>query len=252
MLYLCVQIFSTLRRGHTHPIHCDDFLVQKSVNPNLWIGAVMDGCSSGTDSYFAATLIGKLFRKIAATLHYPQAIGFDIEQADTGMILEFVSMALFKEMILAKNQLFLERNELLSTLIIAVYRPQTLQLSLLTAGDGTYSVNGEITNIEQHNKPNYLAYHLDKSAEDWFAKETKVKHYTDVHDFSISTDGVESFASEALVGEDSDFDAIGYLLVDTAMADNEAMLHKKCLILGSEHHLIPRDDVAIIRIINHK
>lgn len=250
MLYLCVQIFSTLRRGHTHPVHCDDFLVQKRVNPTLWIGAVMDGCSSGTDSYFAATMIGKLISKIMATLHYTQAVGFDIEQADTSVILKYVAQALFKEVILAKNQLFLERNELLSTLIIAIYRPQILQLSLLAAGDGVFSINGETTVIEQQNKPNYLAYHLDKSFDEWYDGETITKHRMGVHGFAISTDGVESFTTEALTGEETDFDAIDYLLINQAMAENAAMLNKKCLIMEQEQGLIPRDDVAIIRIIN--
>lgn len=212
----------------------------------------MDGCSSGTDSYFAATLIGKLIAKVSATLIYPQAIGFDIERAETSLILEHISQALFKELIQAKNLLFMERNELLSTLSIAIYRPQTLQLSLLAAGDGVYSVNGDTTVIDQSNKPNYTAYHLDKSFDTWYTNETIINHFNNVYDFAISTDGVESFANEALGGEETDFDAIGYLLEDNTMTDNPAMLHKKCLLMEKEHQLIPRDDVAIIRVINRQ
>ncbi len=210
----------------------------------------MDGCSSGIDSYFAATLFGKILAKIFTTLPYPQAIGFDSELAATPKVMEFVCQSFFKELSQAKNFLFLERNELLSTLIVAVYKPESKELSIMAAGDGVYSVNDENTIIDQENKPNYTAYHLDKGFETWYGQETILKHYTEVKNFAISTDGAESFAKEALTDDANGFDAINYLLVDDTLADNPAMLHKKCLLLEKEHQLIPRDDVAIIRVIN--
>ena len=51
--------------GEFHVNHNEDFLVLEEAGSTRKLIAVMDGCSSGTDSYFASTLIGKLLRKIA-------------------------------------------------------------------------------------------------------------------------------------------------------------------------------------------
>lgn len=212
----------------------------------------MDGCSSGIDSYFAATLFGKILSKIFTTLQYPQAIGFDTDIATTSKIIEFVCHLFYKDLVQAKCNLFLERNELLSTLIIAVYKPVSKELSIMAAGDGVYTVNGDTTVIDEDNKPNYIAYHFDKEFETWFNEQTTLRHYSEVSSFAISTDGVESFAKEALNEKTEGFDAINYLLVDDSMADSPAMLHKKCLLLESNYQLISRDDVAIIRVINRQ
>lgn len=214
------------------------------------MGSVMDGCSGGISSYFAATLFGKILNKVYSTMAYPQVAGFATDSASTNQILEYCCKMFFDELIQTKNQLFLERNELLSTLIIAVYNSETLTLSVACAGDGAYAVNGLVTLIEQQNKPNYLAYHLEKGFKTWYTQETLVHHMQGVSSFAIATDGVESFASESLTEDDTNFDAVSYLLTDVSLSNNPAMLHKKCLIMEGEYRLIPRDDVAIIRVIN--
>ena len=45
--------------------HNEDYLVSEDAGKSRKVIAVMDGCSSGSDSHFASTLIGKLLRKIA-------------------------------------------------------------------------------------------------------------------------------------------------------------------------------------------
>ena len=51
--------------GEFHVNYNEDFMVSEEAGKSRKMIAVMDGCSSGTDSHFASTLIGKLLRKIA-------------------------------------------------------------------------------------------------------------------------------------------------------------------------------------------
>ena len=48
--------------GEFHINHNEDFLVSCEIGNDKMMIAVMDGCTMGTESYFASTLIGKLLR----------------------------------------------------------------------------------------------------------------------------------------------------------------------------------------------
>ena len=57
-----MNIYTTLQIGELHTNHCEDYFITAEIGKNKLLCAVMDGCTMGTDSYFAATLTGKLLR----------------------------------------------------------------------------------------------------------------------------------------------------------------------------------------------
>ena len=50
--------------GEFHVNHNEDYLVIENIGQHRTMIAIMDGCSSGNDSHFASTLIGRVLRKV--------------------------------------------------------------------------------------------------------------------------------------------------------------------------------------------
>ena len=71
----------------------------------------------GSDSYFVSTLTGKLSRKIVKEKGYKELYKLE-NHIDIDDYLKSIIKELFKELTLIKNQLMLEKKELLTTLII--------------------------------------------------------------------------------------------------------------------------------------
>jgi tartrate dehydratase beta subunit/fumarate hydratase class I family protein len=69
-----MKIYELIQMGDFHSNHCEDFGVVANLGKNKMLCAVMDGCTMGTDSYLAATLTGKLLRKIAKEIDYKEFI----------------------------------------------------------------------------------------------------------------------------------------------------------------------------------
>ena len=109
----------------------------------------------GRNRFLAAILGGKLLRKIAKKYFYE-------------LIEELKQKEFFSELKLAKNQLQLEINEMLCTLIIGLIDESTSKAEFLTVGDGLIYFDGELTEYDQGDQPDYLAYHLDKDFESWY------------------------------------------------------------------------------------
>lgn len=185
-----------------------------------------------------------------ASLPYPQVIGFDVNNSDLGAVLRSIALALFNEVKQSKANLHLHKFEILSTIMLAVYRPLDKELAIMASADGVFAVNGAVRIVEQGQAPNYMAYHLEGSAEEWYERETEQFFFNEVGSFSISTDGVSSFAPESLADNREPIEAVPYLLTDRYMIEDKAMLHKKVIILHADHQLIHRDDIGIIRVEN--
>lgn len=232
-----------LIRGKMHDIWCEDAQFHIHLPDNLIISAVMDGCSSGKESHFASFLLVKLLGKICdkiipngsqkrsltETNLNPKEIGF--------IILE----NLFKEIKIFKEQLKLETIELLSTLLLAVYNSTDNRLWINISGDGYYSVNNHIKEIDQNNMPDYMAYHLDKNFDYWFNTRTASFYFSDVESYAIATDGISKYFYQDFYPLE-DLDTIRYLL----NTETRLSLRKKHQILCSKHKLIPYDDISII------
>jgi serine/threonine protein phosphatase PrpC len=245
-----MKIYSTLQLGAFHPIFCEDFLYSEQVNKDWIIAGVMDGCSSGKDSHFAATLFGKILKKIIKQLPYLELKNQALNLANISIenLSQEILRQLFSTIQKEKNNLFLEVEELVATCIISVYHVPTQSALITTSGDGVLAVNNELIMIEQNDKPDYLAYHLNQSFEEWSSQNTETHFFQDVTNLAISTDGVLSFAKNMTESVEG-IDAPEFLMLNTDFQQQDNMLDRKCLYLQQEYELSPNDDVAIIRIL---
>lgn len=232
-----MHIDSTLQIGAYHLQHCEDYLFYDNLGTDRVLCAVMDGCTMGTDSYFISTLTGKLLRKIAKARNYLEFYQPALASEPLSMQLKSIMRSLFDELKLCKNQLQLERSELLTTLIILLANKQ--DGVVLVIGDGLISIDGAVRVFEQDNKPDYLGYHLQEDFDQWYTQQALVQ-LPAWQDISIATDGIETFT--ALEGKQTDIDPINYLLTDTTTLD------KKLKFLEHQAGLRPTDDLAVIRV----
>ena len=91
-----MTIYTTLQIGELHTNHCEDYLITAEIGKHTFLCAVMDGCTMGTDSYFAATLTGKLLRKISKEYSYKEF--YSKESVGLQLILERITRQLFEEL----------------------------------------------------------------------------------------------------------------------------------------------------------
>lgn len=245
-----MKVYSVLRKGESHPVFCEDFLIAESLLGPYQLFAVMDGCSSGQDSHFASTLIGKLLVKIIRQIRKSEGLllVFSRNQPSVEYITRVVIQKLREELTIIIENLDLSIAEVLSTLTLMIYDDEKNQAYILVLGDGVIAINHEVTIIDQNNQPEYLAYYLEDKFELWYAQQ-KHKFFVDnPRDISISSDGIESFRTlNPNIPED--FDPIHYLLVDNYLENNIQMLSRKTNILQSQYGFLPADDLSIVRVV---
>ena len=243
-----MPIFEVLQMGQFHSNYCEDFLISCEVGANRHLIAVMDGCSMGVESHFAATLTGKLLRKIAKEWYYKEFVSKT--QMDLPQLLQEISKSLFEQLKALKTQLALDREELLSTLMLGILDVDTHAAEILVVGDGLVCCDGALTEFEQDNKPDYLGYHLEKGFEDWYPAQHQRLSFNNIEDLSIATDGIFTFKKydNKIWPEKHDADLIHFLLNDGNGSEQENMLKKKMIFIEEEWGLKPTDDLAIIRV----
>ncbi|MFK7907460.1 MAG: protein phosphatase 2C domain-containing protein [Chitinophagales bacterium] len=237
-----MQIYTTLQRGHQHKHFCEDFLLHTSIGEGWQIAVVADGCSGGKDSHFASTLACKLIRKITEK---EELVFNDTTAKNIGLKLLMHFMEELKE---AQKQLQLETNELLSTLIFAVFNKTQAWLTVL--GDGVWAVDGKTHIIDQNNTPDYPAYHL-KDSENALQKYLTQNSFEveNPQELAIATDGILSFVSPQTKPKKSKEEIIDYLLCDPKFTRHPNILTRKCNILRTQNQMVNMDDLAIIRIL---
>lgn len=232
--------------GQHHDLHCEDYLLHAPIGTQRHMFAVMDGCTMGRDSHFAATLCGKILKKIALERSY---LEFKAEtQVELELELKAVLQRLFQELKLVKNQLLLDKYDLLHTLILLLWDEVQAQGQLMAIGDGVVYHDGQLHVFDQDNQPDYLGYHLEEDFENWFAQQKQQLHIQDFQNLSICSDGILSFAPF----DDGEYptmpDPLDFLLENAHYVEKENMLYKKVKILAKDHGLKPMDDLAIIRL----
>ena len=164
-----MKIHSTLSIGEFHTNNCEDFLINEQIADNQRLIAVLDGCTMGTESVFASHLYGKILRKIAKQQFYKAFVSKDI--LTLKQKLKQVTKALITETKQLKNQLDLNTNELLSTVIVGIVDSTEYNAEFLAIGDGLICVDGKLTEYEQNDKPDYIGYHLYGDFETWFQSQ---------------------------------------------------------------------------------
>ena len=239
-----MKIYTLIRKGELHPIFCEDFLVHREINAQYYLAAVMDGCSSGQDSHFASALIGKLLVKITKDILYQnhEALEKDIYQVQ-----KVILSRLFTELRQARNTLYLDPREMLSTLILMLYNKWQDEVLVIVLGDGFVGMNGVVREIDQDNRPDYPAYHLGEDFEQWYAAQENIFYQQAPRDVCISTDGVDTFRSYKTELPE-DFNPLTFLLLDPAFSNNANMLGRKYNILDRKYGFKPGDDISIIRV----
>jgi hypothetical protein len=245
-----MNIYSTLQIGEFHLNHCEDYLITEKIGNNKILMAVMDGCTMANDSYFVATLVGKILKRICKTKGYTEFYGLNNPILNTEQYLKSIIQELFSNIKLIRNQLLLEQKDLLTTLIILLIDKQDNHGIVLAIGDGIVSINGQITEFDQDNKPDYLGFHLNEDFEKWYAALTQKIYFQEVTDISIATDGMLMFKKFRNEVTDPEIDPIDFLMKDQSGNNNEDMLEQKLKQLEHIYGLRPTDDLAIIRVLS--
>lgn len=243
-----MKTYTALQIGDYHTNYCEDYLFTGTIGSDQLLCAVMDGCTNGTDCYFISTLVGKLLRKIAKEKSYGELYapepGKDIESS-----LKLILKDLFSELKTLKNQLMLEPNELLTTLILLLYDQKNEEGLVVVIGDGLVSINGQATEFDQENKPDYIGFHLGEDFETWYKKQEQKIYFKELHDVSIATDGIFMFSKVIKTEENGSIEPVDFLLNNREQEENPDMLSLKLKTLERRFGLKPTDDLALIRII---
>jgi serine/threonine protein phosphatase PrpC len=175
--------YELVQIGDFHTNHCDDYVMTAELDKQRILCAVMDGCTMGTDSYIASCITGLVLRKIAKEINYRTFK--EKNEIDLKILLKEILSQLFHELRLIKNQLQLERDELLSTLILVLIDLDLNIAEAITIGDGLVYYNGQSFEYEQNDKPDYLGYHLDEDFENWYSGQKQRLSLSNITDLSI-------------------------------------------------------------------
>ena len=158
---------------------------------------------------------------------------------------------LFNQLISLKNQLHLEKEELLSTLILGIFDQSEKRLDLITIGDGLVAANGVIYEYEQEDKPDYLGYHLSENFEAWYDVQTQKLELKNISNFTLSTDGIFTFKN--FDGQNyptiSESEILNLLLLSNEENKVENLLSKKMLKIEKKYGLKPSDDLTMIQVV---
>lgn len=244
-----MQISSIVQKGEFHPVYCEDYLFEQALTESIHIAAVMDGCTMGADSHFASALIGKLLKKVAKEVSYQEYLK-TIPAFSTTLLNNIgrnIIQKVREELRRLSNELYLDELELLSTLILAIVNTETNNVWVVVVGDGCIGVNGEIIEVDQQNRPDYLGYHLSGPFEDWFEVQQNQFEFSNITKLSIATDGVLSF--EKLVKSAPAFpgNVPVFLMLDNHPELHSKSIHKKIDTLKNDFGLIGTDDLGIIK-----
>ena len=232
-----------LALGAFHPVFCEDFCVHYNLGDDWTVLAVMDGCSGGKDSHFAAALLGKIIYKISRQAPYweLQNPALKLTKEPIEILGRHFIKAVFKEFCQVKQQLFLEPEELASTCLLGLYHQKNKEVWINASGDGVIVINEEVHLLDQEDKPNYMTYHHLLTVEEWLEEQTFSLYKKEVSYLALSTDGVLSFEETTTT-----IDSLQYLLGVPTQKENWVSLQKKCLILERDYQLYPNDDLGIV------
>jgi hypothetical protein len=222
-----MKTYSLLRKGEAHPVYCEDFLWTFE-NETQAVGAVFDGCSGGKESHFASALIGKTLRNYA-----------------TLPTLKAMVKATFQDLKKIVKLLNLDaEDELLATVLLALYDKDTQKCEILVIGDGFVLIDDKLHEIDQNNQPDYLGYHLEDDFEIWWSTQ-RIYRVEKPQKIAISTDGIDTFRTNK-IDLPEDFNPINFLLFDSQWVNLPTMLHRKANILHTQYGYLPYDDIGVV------
>jgi len=235
-----LKIDTHLQIGEHHLNHCEDYLLTAEIGENILLIAVADGCTMGTECWFASALIGKLLKKISREIHF--RILYEPQLTEDLFSLEkLIFKKLFSEIKVIQQCLFLEQNELLSTLILGLIEKEKQQVKIIVIGDGLVKIDDTIYDFDQENKPDYLGLHLTENFEDWYLSQSQIIDSQFDKSVVISTDGIYSFLAYEYREEEEAINTEAFLLEKSALN-----FRQKMICIEEEYGLKPTDDFAIV------
>lgn len=195
LLVFCVflmRIYTALQRGEYHLNFCEDQFFTSEIGDGKVLCAVMDGCTMAVESYFASTLVSKILRKISQTRSY-QEFKHQAPRIPIELELKGILKDLFLEVNSIRNLLGLGKRELLTTIILLLVDAKKKEVAFVAIGDGLISIDDEIMDFDQDNKPDYLGFHLHEDFEAWYNGHTQKSTFKTSSRMSLSTDGIRTF-----------------------------------------------------------
>ena len=243
-----MKFYTTLTIGAFHTNYCEDFLINVPIGTHQQLIAVLDGCTMGTESVFASILFGKILRKVAKKQFYNEFISKECN-SDLAIKLKDTLKLLISEVRSLKSQLDLATHELLSTLIIGIIETEEAKAELLTIGDGLICIDGQLTEYEQNDRPDYLGYHISENFESWYESQQQKISISKFNDLSICTDGIFTFKDlDNKNHQRTEKEIIQHLLIDTEWQEFDNFLDRKVRALKKNWNHSVTDDLAIIRV----
>jgi len=236
-----MKIFTIKGIGRQHPLHTEDHLFSKQISDRWFVGAVMDGCSSAVESYFPSTLYGKSLAKSANQI--PQNVESTGEKIGEELLKNVMS-----DLKAVQETLSLNLDEILATMILLVVDLEKIEAFVWAAGDGYIICDGQITEIDHRNTPNYPAYHLQKPFEEWLHKHTTFHKFSSFKDIAISSDGIGKIIKNPMTSG-LDVSPLDYLLLERPHPGSDQVLQKKYEALISQYNYMPYDDVSALRLL---
>lgn len=236
-----MKIFTIKGIGRQHPLHTEDHLFYKQISTRWFVGAVMDGCSSAVESYFPSTLYAKSLANCAKKIQLnTESTGKEVGEE----LLKNVMDDLRK----VKETLGLNLDEILATLILLVVDVEKTEAFVWAAGDGYIICDGQITDIDHRNTPDYPAYHLGEPFDEWLRQHTAFHTYISFKDLTISSDGAGKIIKNPMI-PGLDVSPLDYLLLEKPHSESDQVLQKKYEVLINQHGYIPYDDVSALRLL---
>jgi len=170
---LSVQTLVSRGNSTEHKDFCHDFLIHHETE-QFFVGAILDGSSGGVHSQFASALFGKVFNLLLRVQGRLDRVMGIREPRDIARSLmhEFC-----EHLAIIKHELGLANNEVLSTILLAIYSKPRNKLCVVAMGDGYIHVNGNGIKLENtrygdtmvdgilfkgENKPDYLIDDIDR------------------------------------------------------------------------------------------
>lgn len=136
---LSVQTLVCRGQNHEHKDFCHDFLIHHETD-QFFVGAILDGSSGGVHSQFASGLFGKVFNLLLRVKGHLDNIRGPREPRDTA---KYLMHEFCERLAVVQHELGLANNELLSTILLAVYSKPLNKLYVVAFGDGYIHVNGQ-------------------------------------------------------------------------------------------------------------
>lgn len=242
-----------IERGSSHKLRCEDDLFTLEFNSYI-IGAIFDGCSSGTDSHFSSTLLKKILKRIVNdAVHDKQFnLKWDNKESHDVNIVKGLALRLHEESnskSLMELINYVHNSDLLSTVTIILVNKIINRYTVLFCGDGVLSVDGEITTIhdEDGDMVDYLVPQDESQVQTYIDNRPLYQGYFK-KTVSISSDGIDTFKDQ--FGENQSKEAKELLFNSTDFYKQNIMLNRKYNMLIKVYKYLNQDDVSIIRFIN--